>query len=224
MFSKILDILDKPHKDYVYEYLSRNNKFNKTREWFGLSILLIMISFSVSVLFYFKNKTYTPPAIYQVSKNTLANKTYMDNRLLVLDKPRATKKALELWSINFVNNFYNFTFNNFDKQLKDDRRWFTKAGYNGFLQSINNIGLREQLLSKKQIVGLTVSNNPLIKDIDGEVDQLDGKYKWQVEVDAIMSTTSGFTAYKNVKINMILVYEINNSDVNGLYVHNLDMK
>ena len=123
----------------------------------------------------------------------------MDNRLLVLDKPRATKKALELWSINFVNNFYNFTFNNFDKQLKDDRRWFTKAGYNGFLQSINNIGLREQLLSKKQIVGLTVSNNPLIKDIDGEVDQLDGKYKWQVEVDAIMSTTSGFTAYKKCK-------------------------
>ena len=45
MFSKILDILDKPHKDYVYEYLSRNNKFNKTREWFGLSILLIMIRF-----------------------------------------------------------------------------------------------------------------------------------------------------------------------------------
>jgi hypothetical protein len=224
MFSKILDILDKPYKDNVYEYLSKNNKFNKTREWFGLSILLIFIGILVSSLFFFKNKTYIPPAIYQVNKNTLANKTYMDNRLIVLDKPRGTKKALEQWSINFVNNFYNFTFNNFDKQLAEDKRWFTKAGYNGFIESINNIGLKKQLIDKKQIVSLTVSKNPLIKDIDGEIDELDGKYKWQVEVEAIMSTTSGFTVYKNVTINMILVYEMNNNEINGLYVHNLDMR
>lgn len=223
MFSKILDILDKPNKDSIYEYLAKNNKFNKTKEWFGLSILLIIISILVSILFFFKNATYEPPAIYQVNKNTLANNTYMDQRLIILRQPRVTKKSLESWSINFVNNFYNFTFNNFIEQVKKDRKWFTKAGYRGFLTSLDSIGLQDQIEQKKQIIGLTVSDTPVIKNIEGTFDEAEGRYKWQVQVDAIMTTTSGYSVYKNVSINMILVYETDNNKPNGLYVHSLNM-
>ena len=111
----------------------------------------------------------------------------------------------------------------FLEQVKKDRKWFTKAGYRGFLTSLDSIGLQDQIEQKKQIIGLTVSDTPVIKNIEGTFDEAEGRYKWQVQVDAIMTTTSGYSVYKNVSINMILVYETDNNKPNGLYVHSLNM-
>lgn len=222
MFSKILDLLDKPHRDDVYNYLCQNNKFNRTREWFGFSVVLILIGIIVGILFLIKNFTYVPPALFQVNENTLKNNTY-HNRLIALNKPRITQNSLERWSVSFVNDFYNLNFNNFNQKINEDKKWFTPAGYNAFIESLQKIGLYEQLTKEKQMITLTTSARPIVKNVAGEVNGLDGKNHWQVEVEAIMATTSGFTVYKNIQISMILVYENDNKDNNGLYVHNMTM-
>ena len=223
MFSKVLDILDKPYRDAIYEYLAKNNKFNKTKEWLGLSIVLIIFMIFISILFLMKNYTYEPPVIYQVDKETVANNTY-NKRLITLNSPRVTQQSLENWSIGFVNNMYNFDFNNFDKQLLNSKKYFTNAGYNAFVNSINKIALKENIENKKQIVTLTASGEPVIATVSGVHDASDGKRKWQIDIPAIMATTSGNTVYKDVKISMMLFSEEgDNNKASGLFVNEMTM-
>ena len=163
MFSKVLDILDKPYRDAIYEYLAKNNKFNKTKEWLGLSIVLIIFMIFISILFFMKNYTYEPPVIYQVDKETVANNTY-NKRLITLNSQRVTQQSLENWSIGFVNNMYNFDFNNFDKQLLNSKKYFTNAGYNAFVNSINKIALKE-IYNTHDVFKYLSSKNP--KEVNG---------------------------------------------------------
>lgn len=221
MFSKIIHLFDKPHKDDVYDYLTQNNKFNKTQEWFGFSVFLIFILFVVSILFFVKNMDYIPPAIHQVSQKTLQNKTYGD-KLITLNQPRITRSALEKRTIDFVNDFYNLNFNNFDQKIRSNEKWFTKSGYLGFLNAVEKHNLKNQLIKNKQLMTLTVSENVILKSIKPQK-TLDGQYTWQVEVAAIMSTTSGFTINKPVNISILWTLEQDNKNKVGLYVEKFSM-
>lgn len=219
MFKKVLDILDKPYKDDIYLHLTRNEKFNKTNEWFGLSFVFIFILIFVLLLFFIKNFSYVPPTIYQVSEKTIQNGEYK-NRLITLSNPRITLKALQEWSSKAVNNIYRFDFNNFDNQLKSSRIYFTNNAYKAFVESIERVELKKSIVDKKQIISLTATETPRILSsiVKNQVQY------FQVEAPAIIATTSGTTVYESYIINMLVVVESKPGYPAGLYIYEMNMK
>lgn len=222
MFGKVMDFIDKPFKDEIYENLNKNNKFRVTKEWFGLCFVLIVLIYIIVFMFYIKNKDYEPPVVYQVTAKTLENNTYK-KPLIALNMPRATKSSLQNWAIKATNNIYNFNFNNFDKQLEKSSHYFTDAGWYSFLMSIENSGLRDTIEDNKQMLKLTASEEPVIKHLSGSTDKITGKKFWRIEVPAILTTTSGKTVYKRLSLNMNVVLEDTNNGSAGFFINDMMM-
>lgn len=220
MFSKILDFLDKPHKDDVYLYLEKNEKFRKTKEWYGLTLLCIIAMLFILFLFFVKSYSYKPPAIYQVSEKTLANGEY-NKQLIALNKPRVTHDALTTWTIRAVNTFYTFDFNNFDRQLANAKMYFTPSAYKAFVTSIEAVKLKEKIVDNKQIISLTVTERPQILTA---ITDRNGEQAWQLEVPAVIQTTAGTTTYESYIVNLIVRLQTNSNNPSGLYIAEMSMK
>lgn len=227
MFSKLVDWFDKPYRDEIFNLLERNSKFNKTRELMGLIYFFLILTLILILLIGIKYATYKSPAVYQVSEATLKNDIY-HKRLLVFKQPRATIPSLQNWATRTINSMYNFDFNNFDKQLEYDKRFFTPSGYKSFVEALTQIKLKDQLDKKKQMVSIVVSEKPQIlsntSGIFDEYEDTDTKKYWQIYIPATMITTSGYSVYKDIEINIIAVMVNNNDGEAGLYIHEMDIK
>ena len=213
-FGTILKIIDPQKQDDITLYLDRNDKVNKTRDFLGYTILLIVLNLLVTISFFIKHYTYVPPAIYQVSETTLKNGTYKE-RLIVLDQPRITQKSLEDWTIRAINNFYSFDFNNFDTQLENSRKYFTPDAYASFVQSVYDNGLREEIVDKKQIFSFTVIKRPRL--ITYSIDPKTQLPAWQMQIETISSLKSGRTVYGEATFNILVVF-----DKTGLYISEME--
>lgn len=224
MFGKILDFLDKPHNDDTYKYLMSNKKNIKTRDLFAISIICIVATNISLALFFIKYYEYKAPVSYQYNNETLKKGNYKE-KLVMLSSPRVTIPALQSWTNNTINNMYNFDFNNFDAQLKNNRKFFTDAGYNGFVNSVNNLNLKDTIVKNKQLISLTSSGTPkLLTKSEGIVNLSTNQRSWQIEVPCILSVTSGTTVYKHVNVNLIVVLENENDAKSGLYIQDLKME
>ena len=201
MFGKILDFLDKPHNDDTYKYLMSNKKNIKTRDLFAISIICIVATNISLALFFIKYSEYKAPVSYQYNNETLKKGNYKE-KLVMLSSPRVTIPA-----------------------LKNNRKFFTDAGYNGFVNSVNNLNLKDTIVKNKQLISLTSSGTPkLLTKSEGIVNLSTNQRSWQIEVPCILSVTSGTTVYKHVNVNLIVVLENENDAKSGLYIQDLKME
>ena len=68
MFKKVIEFLDKPYKDEIYESLSNNKKFNQTLTWFGLAYIFFILLILFLLFFFVNNKDYKYPIVYQINE------------------------------------------------------------------------------------------------------------------------------------------------------------
>lgn len=239
---KTVDILDKRKKDYVDDYLNNNKDYMLVKELTGISILLMVFFTVIQIFFWFKYSEYVPPEAFQVSQKTLKNETYNNQKLVSLPMPITTPFALKDWTVKALNNVGNYKFINIKSQaiksydgsskrrytssdVENARKYFTKSGYAGYLNSLERIGKLEKLYKNKQNETMTVIGQPLfIGTIQGAVNPNDNKRYWQLEVPILITTTSGVTISELFVVHVMVTLENENGKETGLFIHQMDTK
>ena len=159
MFKKVMEFLDKPYKDEIYESLSNNKKFNQTLTWFGLAYIFFILLILFLLFFFVSNKDYKYPIVYQINeKVNEAN----NNPLILLNEARVTHKSIINWTTDAVNSIYNLDFLEYEKQLTLSKKYFTDEGYSKFEDNLIQNKVIDKIIEEKKIVKMVVSGTPII--------------------------------------------------------------
>ncbi len=216
MFKKVIEFLDKPYKDEIYESLSNNKKFNQTLTWFGLAYIFFILLILFLLFFFLNNKDYKYPIVYQINeKVNEAN----NNPLILLNEARVTHKSIINWTTDAVNSIYNLDFLEYEKQLMLSKKYFTDEGYSKFEDNLIQNKVIDKIIEEKKIVKMVVSGTPIIvsENIYGSQDIMGNKY-WQMRVPVIVTTESGRTEVASGYVNLMIVFQATDDNPSGFYI------
>ncbi len=216
MFKKVIEFLDKPYKDEIYESLSNNKKFNQTLTWFGLAYIFFILLILFLLFFFVNNKDYKYPIVYQINeKVNEAN----NNPLILLNEARVTHKSIINWTTDAVNSIYNLDFLEYEKQLMLSKKYFTDEGYSKFEDNLIQNKVIDKIIEEKKIVKMVVSGTPIIvsENIYGSQDIMGNKY-WQMRVPVIVTTESGRTEVASGYVNLMIVFQATDDNPSGFYI------
>ena len=216
MFKKVMEFLDKPYKDEIYESLSNNKKFNQTLTWFGLAYIFFILLILFLLFFFVSNKDYKYPIVYQINeKVNEAN----NNPLILLNEARVTHKSIINWTTDAVNSIYNLDFLEYEKQLTLSKKYFTDEGYRKFEDNLIQNKVIDKIIEEKKIVKMVVSGTPIIvsENIYGSQDIMGNKY-WQMRVPVIVTTESGRTEVASGYVNLMIVFQATDDNPSGFYI------
>ena len=216
MFKKVIEFLDKPYKDEIYESLSNNKKFNQTLTWFGLAYIFFILLILFLLFFFVNNKDYKYPIVYQINeKVNEAN----NNPLILLNEARVTHKSIINWTTDAVNSIYNLDFLEYEKQLTLSKKYFTDEGYSKFEDNLIQNKVIDKIIEEKKIVKMVVSGTPIIvsENIYGSQDIMGNKY-WQMRVPVIVTTESGRTEVASGYVNLMIVFQATDDNPSGFYI------
>lgn len=167
--------------DIKQRYVPRDNTFyQKYYHYFiiGLMVFLLLLLTGVSVVLY---QTLTKPLpVFYASK---PDKIRMS--LTPFEEPNLLPDTLIRWASKAAITAYTFVYVNYDQQLQLARPYFTEAGWQDYLQSVNPV--LDTIVKNKLIINGMVSGTPVISN-QGE---LPGKgYTWRVQIPFLVTYQS----------------------------------
>ena len=101
-----------------------------------------------------------------------------------------------------VTNAYTMDFVNYDKSLKQVSDFFTKNGYEKFMQSLNASGRLQDIIANKLIASAVVVDSPIILR-EGKVGN---SYLWEIQLPiAITYQGASVQVYKQwLAVNLVI--------------------
>ena len=169
------------------QYLPRDNTFYRLHYHHVLYILMGVIGllFLMSAVVFYQLLHRPVPqfnALNQEGKRML---------LLPYDVPNQLPSTILRWASKAATVAYTFDFYNFDRQLKTVRPYFTDAGWNDYLGSVNS--LIASIRQKQIFVNGVVAGTPVIAN-QGALP--DVGYTWRVQIPFLVTYTGA-----NLQIN-----------------------
>ncbi len=107
--------------------------------------------------------------------------------LVPLSAPNLTDQAILSWSATSITEILTFGFGDFDQRILSQRPSFTSEGWQAFTKAIREEQLRSQFKQRQLVLTTVPSNMPVIVN-KGE--DIDGLYKWLVEMPVVMTYTT----------------------------------
>lgn len=198
----------------------------KTRK-LSYAIALALAFDVMGIVFYLDNKDLIEPKIYEVQPTDIIKRNesaYHDKQLIIFDKPRHTEVALQRWVNTVVNDLYNFDFLNFEDRIEHISQYFTKSGFENFVQSLQNIRADENIIDNKLTIKTFVFDKALFPSTYGNKRLSDGNIYYQLNIPMRMTVQKGNVIREfNTNFNILLVLLIDNNGKTGFYIQEFDM-
>lgn len=102
------------------------------------------------------------------------------------DEPIISSESIEEWATKSMLSIYTFNFTNIDEHFRKMNILFTDNGYDGFINSVNNSGLIDNVKNSSLEVFITPVEKAIITSGDDDRDQY-GDPVWRVEIKAFVS-------------------------------------
>lgn len=123
-------------------------------------------------------------------------------KLLPLNQPNLTTNALLQWAVEAATAAYTFNFVDYRKRLQDVRIYFTKLGYQNFLQALTDSRNLEAVKSKKLVVSAVPTGAPVVLR-EGVTSS--GFYAWQVQFPMLLTYQSASDLInQNIMVTMLI--------------------
>jgi intracellular multiplication protein IcmL len=167
--------------DASEQYVPNNNDFYKDhyhRVIMGMMALIVMMIMVVGVI------------LYQVFHRPLPTFNAVQARgerrvLIPYHEPNLLPDTILRWASKAATIAYTFDFVNYHKQIAAVRPYFTSAGWNDYLNSIQ--GLISTIVKNQLFINGVVSDPPVISNQG----PLPGKgYSWRVQIPFLVSYQS----------------------------------
>jgi len=134
-----------------------------------------------------------------------------EKRLSGLDMPNLTDRAIRYWAATSVSEVLTMGFGDLEHKVMANKNRFTEEGWLDFIKAIANLDIRGRFRQGQWILLSAPSSTPVI--VDQRVD-LDGVYKWLIEVPVVMTYITHndvrITEYKTVRLKISRVHPAKN--------------
>lgn len=163
----------------------------------------ILIFFSLifailgQIIFYVIVKDFKPPNVNIVGDDG-ATRAFSP-----LKYPNISIGSVQLWAQESVQKVYNFNFLQYEKQLVSARYYFTKEGWNAYLDFFLKSSFLESIKKNRLSVAATPIAKPIVKTRKRSAD---GTMSWDVIVPIVVTFT-GDTPQKSqyFHVNVVIV-------------------
>lgn len=116
--------------------------------------------------------------------------------------PNLTTRTLLNWVVEAGTTAFNFDFTNYQASIKGLKTYFTPAGYQNYVASLQNSGTLNQVISKNLAVNAVPTGIPVITR---EGPTPDGIYAWQVQLPLLVTYQSLSEVTKqNILLTMLI--------------------
>ncbi|MGD9592083.1 MAG: DotI/IcmL/TraM family protein, partial [Candidatus Berkiella sp.] len=124
-------------------------------------------------------RTHKPPVRYFATSNDGKLAT-----LTPLNQPNLTNASLLDWVIEAATTAYNFNFSNYDAAMKGIKVYFTQAGYDHFIESLDAAQTIQRVREKQLTVTAISTGTPVIIQ---EGMTADGIYAWSIQLPMLIT-------------------------------------
>lgn len=162
--------------------------------------LLILVITLTAAAFYERSKL--PPPVYFATTNLGT-----PIQLLKLKESNVQPAALIEWAVEAATAAYTFNFVNYRKAFQDARSYFTKKGYDNFIQALKDSNNMIAVKDRKLVVSARINGEAsILKDSNSDPNfRTEGAYTWQVEVPMILTYESATEKFvQNIILTMVI--------------------
>lgn len=108
-------------------------------------------------------------------------------KLVPLNEPNLSDRALIQWATNAVLAVYTYNFNNYRQVFQDSRQYFTDDGWQQFITALSQSRNLQAVQDKKLVLSAVVSSAPIV---NREYVAGNGKYTWEIQLPVMVTYQS----------------------------------
>lgn len=179
---EILEMLDKPVKDSLYDKIQSEPVAKKYSFNFGMTVLCCFATVLIGSLIMIQRNE---PSVPETLSVDLKQKTAQ--QIMTLPFPHQSFKNVSSWLIDAITTSYSFSFSNVDKQIESAGYYFTSDGYTMYLRALEANKIRETVINDKINVSILPMQDPVM--INGG--RSGGTEFWRFRVPVLTSYTAG---------------------------------
>jgi intracellular multiplication protein IcmL len=155
--------------------------------------IIINIFAALSIFYVYSNPP--EPNYYSTSVNGLSSK------LEPLNNPNTSDSVVTQWANLACIGAFTYDFVNYQAQLETASEYFTKDGWDNFMQSLQDSNNLNTVISKKLVVSAVALTPPLIL----KKGVVNGVYAWRIQLPILVTyqSASDVTQMKMI-VNMLM--------------------
>lgn len=159
---------------------------NFYRDGYRKILLIVLVSIVLNIILcgfvYFQRITQPVPTYFATNESGTLNE------LIPLDVPYVSQEMLLSFADQAAVTAYSFDFLNYELQLSQAKKYFTPAGFNNFIQALQNSGNLKVVQDKRLVVKAVITEVPVI--LKEGVLPATHQYAWQVQVPMLVQYIS----------------------------------
>jgi intracellular multiplication protein IcmL len=124
--------------------------------------------------------------------------------LIALTEPNQSDGAVTEWANQAAISAFTLDFVNYPQQLEQASQYFTKEGWEQFLESLQQGNNIEQIRQKRLTVTAVAQNTPVIL----QKGVLNGRYSWRIQLPILITYQSSSSIQQQTSIITMLVIRI----------------
>jgi intracellular multiplication protein IcmL len=147
------------------------------RKLLGLTLLLILIIVALVYVLMYERKAIPEPKYFATTYDGIPLAR------VPLRLPNLEPNALLTWATEAIISSYTLNFLNYRVVLQNSRSYFTRNGYENFLNALKVSGNMDAVKRKKMVVYARIVGTPtIIRDSTSDPSfRINGAYTWQIE-------------------------------------------
>lgn len=154
-----------------------------------LTVLLVFFSLAL-----FKNMIHPPQLYFQAT----------DEKQIIpeiaLDQPGIANNVLLAWLVEGINLAHTFNFTSYVRVMEKAKAYFSKEGYDDYVQALNHIGLLKNMVDNKWVVIAMPTEVPeILKE-----GPLGNRYLWKIKMP-IQFHFRNVTTHRTEAYNLVLL-------------------
>ena len=159
----------------------RNNFYKDSYRKVILALLISLVAIVVLIIaIIFLEATEPTPKYFAATDSGRIIK------LVPLNQPNLSDKAVLQWASEAVVSVYSYNFVNFRRAFQTSKQYFTKSGWTSFLKALSASKNLKAVQDQKLIVSAVLQGAPIVRS-EG---QLRGRYTWVVQMPVLVTYQS----------------------------------
>jgi len=121
-------------------------------------------------------------------------------RMIPLNEANMNDAAIVSWTARAASDIMTFGFHDYQRRMQENSSYFTRRGWQSFTEALDRSRIMEGVTQSQRVVTAAPKSAPVIT----QQGQVDGVYRWVVELPLIVTYQSG-TATQSDTLNVQLV-------------------
>lgn len=216
MFKDFLNFLDKIEKDGLDYRIERESIAKKYWFYFAGSILTLLSTVIMLIYMSFFNHKSIYAQTFVIKKGENVAK-----KIITLPYPFQSFLNVSNWADNSIMALYSFDFLNYQKKVEQAQFYFTKNGYETYLNALKSTKTLEEIKDKKLQINTIPTHDPILINWG----YFGATKFWRYKIPVLVGYYGGKNPeHQNFIIELLIVRTTTENNPKGLEIAEFNMQ